>query len=245
MERRGDRDDIVGDSTRVHFLNRNETYRIAHPVSGGDDCTSIRFGDQALREFLFQDNPSIGEKAALFQLPSVSSSPAMSVVLHRLRQTLLRNKAADDLAVEENATSLLIEANAIANRQQGFAFKPIRTETRKAHRDLVYASRVVLAKLFRERVTLDALARAVFSSPFHLARVFRRETGISLHSHLNRLRLRQALQEIADGVSDLTRLALELGFSSHAHFTHAFSREFGEAPSRIRRSLASRETSMT
>jgi len=110
---------------------------------------------------------------------------------------------------------------------------------------LVYASRVVLAKAFREGMTLDALARAVFSSPFHLARVFRRETGISLHTHWNKLRLRQALQEIADGASDLTRLALELGFSSHSHFTQAFTREFGEPPSRIRRSLASRKASRT
>lgn len=234
VERRRGRDDIVGDSTRVHFFNRNETYRVSHPVLGGDDCTSIRFGDQALREFLFEDNRSVGEASELFQVPSVNSSPAMSVVLHQLRQALLRQQKPDNLAVEENAVSLLIEATAITNRQQGRTPGPARRETCKAHRDLVYASRVALVKFFRERLTLEALARAVFSSPFHLARVFRRETGISLHVYLTRLRLRQALQEIADGASDLTRLALELGFSSHSHFTNAFKREFGESPSRIR-----------
>jgi AraC-like DNA-binding protein len=39
-----------------------------------------------------------------------------------------------------------------------------------------------------------------------------------------------------EGADDLTALALELGFSSHSHFTDAFRAEFGRAPSRIRRS---------
>src|SRR5205814_8374557 len=141
--------------------------------------------------------------------------------------------------LEEEAASLLIEASAVAAQQQGHELKPMRPETRKAHRALVYATRVVLAKRLREKVTLDGLARAVFSSPFHLARIFRRETGMSLHTQQNRLRLRRALQDIADGARDLTELALDLGFSSHAHFTHAFTREFGHAPSRIRSCLAS------
>lgn len=239
VERRGGRDDIVGDSTRVHFFNRNEAYRVAHPVSGGDDCTSIRFDDKALIEFLRHDDPSVGETPSLFRLPSVGSTPAMTLVLHRLRQNLRRRTAPDALAAEEDAASLLIEASAIATRQQERKLKPMRPERRKAHRELVYASRVVLAKRFREKVTLDMLARAVFSSPFHLARVFRRETGISLHAQLNRLRLRRALHEIADGAPDLTQLALDLGFSSHAHFTHAFTREFGQSPSRSRRYLVS------
>jgi AraC-like DNA-binding protein len=72
--------------------------------------------------------------------------------------------------------------------------------------------------------------------------VFRRETGITLHAQLNRLRLRRALHEIADGAPDLTRLALDLGFSSHAHFTHAFTREFRHTPSRIRCFLARRSS---
>jgi AraC-like DNA-binding protein len=44
------------------------------------------------------------------------------------------------------------------------------------------------------------------------------------------------LEHLADGKPDLTMLALDLGFSSHAHFSHAFRREFGSAPSRLRSS---------
>lgn len=236
VERRNG-NDRVGDPTRVHFFNRGETYRMAHPVGGGDDCTSIRFDDQALLELLLDDDPFTAARP--FRLASVGTTAAMSLGLHRLRQNLLQRNAAEPLGVEEAAALLLTEANAIAARQQGRHLEGRRPTTRKAHRDLVYASRVVLAKTFREKVTLSSLARSVFSSPFHLARVFRRETGLTLHAQLNRLRLRRALQEIADGVPDLTKLALELGYSSHAHFTRAFSREFGQSPSAVRRHLCS------
>jgi AraC family transcriptional regulator len=243
VERRSGRD-AIADSTRVHFFNRNETYRVAHPVAGGDDCTSIRFDDQALIDLLAHDDPSATDRASLFRVSSAGTTAAMALVLHRLRRNLLGERTIDALAIEEDAGFLLTEASTIASRLDGRATQPRRLATRKAHRELVHAARLVLAKAFREKVTLSGLARAVFSSPFHLARVFRRETGLSIHAQLNRLRLRRALQEIADGMPDLTKLALDLGFSSHAHFTQTFTREFGQSPSRIRRALASQATAM-
>ncbi len=86
-----------------------------------------------------------------------------------------------------------------------------------------------------ERVTLDAVARAVHASPFHLARVFRQRTGAPIHRYLTRLRLRAALERLAGGANDLTALALALGFSSHSHFADAFRSEFGRTPSAVRR----------
>jgi AraC-like DNA-binding protein len=48
---------------------------------------------------------------------------------------------------------------------------------------------------------------------------------------LHRLRLRAALEELPECRGDITRLALDLGYSSHSHFTYAFRREFGVPPS--------------
>jgi AraC-like DNA-binding protein len=140
------------------------------------------------------------------------------------------------LAIEETCASLLTEALANADEEQNMGAGKSRESTRKAHRDLVDATRVVLARRFREKLSLADVARAVFSSPFHLARIFRRETGLSLHRQLTHLRLRHALGHLTGGKPDLTMLALDLGFSSHAHFSHAFRREFGSTPSQLRSS---------
>lgn len=238
VEKRSGRD-AIADLTRVHFFNRNETYRVAHPVAGGDDCTSIRFDDRALIDFLAHDDPSVADGPSPFRVSSTGTTAALALVLHRLRRNLRAERTNDELAIEEDAGFLLSEASASSSRLEGRAIQPRRPATRKAHRELVHAARLVLAKTFREKVTLSGLARAVFSSPFHLARVFRRETGLSIHAQLNRLRLRRALHEIADGMPDLTKLALDLGFSSHAHLTQAFAREYGQSPSRIRSALSS------
>jgi AraC-like DNA-binding protein len=101
--------------------------------------------------------------------------------------------------------------------------------------DLAEAARTVLARSFREPVTLDEVARRTGSSMFHLCRTFRRHTGSTLHGYRNQLRLRTALERAATPESDLTELALDLGFSSHSHFTAAFRKAFGISPSAFRR----------
>jgi AraC-like DNA-binding protein len=81
---------------------------------------------------------------------------------------------------------------------------------------------------------MGQIAGAIGVSRFHLSRVFRSTTGFSLHGYRNQLRLRAALERIADPQTRLPSLASELGFSSHSHFTAAFRETFGVAPSELR-----------
>ena len=67
---------------------------------------------------------------------------------------------------------------------------------------------------------------------------FRAATGRSVHQHLTALRLHAALDRIPERRGDLSGLALELGFSHHAHFTAAFRQTFGISPSAWDRRLA-------
>jgi AraC family transcriptional regulator len=84
---------------------------------------------------------------------------------------------------------------------------------------------------------LADIAAALGVSAFHLCRSFRMATGSTLHACRNRLRLQHALDRVTSG-EDLTTLALDLGYSSHSHFTSAFRRLFGATPSAVRRRLA-------
>jgi AraC-like DNA-binding protein len=67
--------------------------------------------------------------------------------------------------------------------------------------------------------------------------VFRAETGETLSRFRHRLRVRAALDRLADGDRDLAGLAADLGFADHAHLTRAVRSEVGEPPSRVRRLL--------
>jgi AraC family transcriptional regulator len=50
---------------------------------------------------------------------------------------------------------------------------------------------------------------------------------------VTQLRLARALAELPH-TDDLTTLALDVGFSSHSHFSAAFRRAFGMTPSQFR-----------
>lgn len=85
--------------------------------------------------------------------------------------------------------------------------------------------------------TLHEVADAAHSSAFHLARMFRRHTGLSLHQYRQRLRLAAALAMLEAGERDLAGLAHELGFCSQSHFGTVFRREIGVSPGEARAAL--------
>lgn len=84
---------------------------------------------------------------------------------------------------------------------------------------------------------LATIARAAACSPFHLARLFRRHTGRSLHAYRDDLRMMLALERLQGGETNLARLAVDLGYAHHSHFSAAFKRRFGTAPARMRTNL--------
>ncbi len=107
-------------------------------------------------------------------------------------------------------------------------------------RELTEEAKLVLANTFRDSLPLPDIATALAVSIFHLCRVFRKGTGLSLHGYRQQLRLRASLDEIGIPGTDLTELALDLGFSSHSHFTATFRRAFGFPPSYFRGKMNSR-----
>jgi AraC-like DNA-binding protein len=230
--RRVGRDEQLGDPTRALLFRRGEGYRVSHPVAG-DDCTTLEFPRELLDDAFPRGAPAslpVSERAAA-RLQSLRRALHVAEAEGRSREP------PDPLEIDERATALLADLAAAAPqradaRDRGDA--QARAATRRLHRELADGARLLLVARFRERVTLAELARELATSPFHLARLFRRETGRSLHQQRLALRLRAALEALAGGERDLTRLALALGFSSHAHFTGRFARAFGLAPSRFR-----------
>lgn len=87
-------------------------------------------------------------------------------------------------------------------------------------------------------LSLHELAEHAGCSGFHLARSFRRATGLSLHAYRLRLRLAAALARLQEGERDLAGLAQDLGFSSQSHLGAVFRQAVGVAPGAARATLA-------
>lgn len=239
--------EIVGDVNSVLFFRRGEIHRVSHPVAGGDDCTTLIFPPSALADaFATHDSAAGDQPGEPFRLPRIRSERSLFLAMQRLRAALRPNAPTpwvrDTLELDETALRAL-DALAESASRQASSRRPAdghRTETVRAHRDLVENVRVLLTSHMGEKLTLSGIAHRVHSSPFHLARVFRHGAGVTIHRYLMELRLRTAMERLAEGESDLTQLALSLGFFSHSHFTDSFQREFGLPPRDLRKLFSSR-----
>lgn len=225
---------ILAGGNHMVLFDPEAPYRVSHPAPGGDDCTSVSFDAGLVREALGPRGR--GGAPAAFRPDLLLEDPRSAVIHHGLRRLALAGTV-DGMEVEECAMSLLRNVARALRQSVPPGGSPRRGGTRLAQRRLAEETRLVLNLRFADKLTLPGIARSVASSPYHLARVFRREVGIPIHRYLNRLRLRAALVRLAEGDEPLVRIAFEAGFSSHAHLTQAFRREFGLSPSEFRRGL--------
>lgn len=223
----------------VVFFSSGAPYRVSHPADGGDDCLALWVRPDVLSDILCEFNAAARDRMERFPHPDGPCDSRMHLGAAALHRTLAAGSP--DPALAESAVLTLVRAAVqSAHRLRGHRPVPRRRDTQRAHADLADAVKTELSRRFTEQFSLDDLARRVHASPFHLTRVFRRQTGMSIHAYRHQLRLRAALEQLADDGCDLTDLALRLGFYDHGHFTTAFRRAFGQTPSCFRKTASHR-----
>ena len=148
----------------------------------------------------------------------------------RAKQRMTIAVAADQLEVEEHALQLLADLAGAP---------PLRGAP------CVQEVRELLAARPGHPWTLAEIGRAVHTSPYHLARQFKAGVGETITRYLLGLRLALALDRLQEGEDDLARLATDLGFASHSHFSERFRQIYGSTPSQVRKILTARAAPVT
>jgi AraC family transcriptional regulator len=88
---------------------------------------------------------------------------------------------------------------------------------------------------FATDLDLKTIAAESGYSRSHFLRTFRASMGYSPHQWLTRVRVEEAKALLQNASSSLTDVALQCGFSSHAHFSSMFRQIVGVVPSEYRR----------
>ena len=96
--------------------------------------------------------------------------------------------------------------------------------------------REYLESNYQKDVSLAELAGLCSLSPYHLATLFRKQTGLPPHLYLNQVRIRRAKQLVRQGV-ELADTALMAGFFDQSHFTRRFKAFTGITPGRYQRAV--------
>lgn len=235
---------VTADVNQAIFFSKGSAVRVSHPADCGDRGTVFTVSARVLNDIVRELDPSVDERPEQ-PFPFVTG-PCDANTFWRHRELVQRIAAQETHPLEPlwaDVTALQLSADVVeaaflrAGVQRG---RVTRATTELDHTERAEAAKRYLAASFDQKITLDDVARAVHTSPFHFTRIFQQRAGVPVHRYLTRLRLRASLERLAEGADDLTALALDLGFSSHSHFADAFRKEFGQTPSDVRASATRR-----
>lgn len=167
--------------------------------------------------------------AAALAAGPVPSDPRLALAVRRLRAVLADDPTPDRMMAEEAATATgaaLVRTlgEAAARAARPYALSPARMRRVK---DFIEDN------LDRDP-GLAAVAAVAALSPYHFARAFRADTGLSPHAFLVRRRCERAKRLMAETRMSLAEIAAACGFAHQSHFTNSFRREVGMPPGRWR-----------
>jgi AraC family transcriptional regulator len=222
-------DQAVAEANQVIFFNAAEGYRISHPVPGGDASLSLAISEELLLELapatLLHNKTTLAFRGQRLRID------ARAQVLVALLRHSLRENIAEPLEAESLALTLIRRALGPRTTHEAGASR--------GRQLLVDRVKLVLASDLTRRWTLAEIAAEVRGSPVYLTQVFQQVEGMPLYRYQLRLRLARALDLLAQ-YDDLTSLSLDLGFSSHSHFSAAFREAYGRSPSEFKQSALRR-----
>jgi AraC-like DNA-binding protein len=153
--------------------------------------------------------------------------PRAQALVATLRYSLHR-KLAEPLEAETLALTLI--RRVVGERKVNAAGASV------GRRKLVERTKLLLSTDLARRWSLADIGAEIGVSPVYLTQLFQQLEGTPLYRYQLQMRLARAL-ELLSGAPDLAALSMDLGFSSHSHFSSAFRQAFGSTPAQFQRSL--------
>ena len=229
---------FVADPNVVTIYNRGQRYAREPLSADGDRCDWFGVSDETARDIVAAFDPGAAESnAGPFRFEFVPVSRAL-YMKQRLAMKRAANGDADPLEIEEEVVGIVTRVFALAYQRPPEPLARRDSAARRRRALAEHAKAELLRTMTTNRSATD-IAEAVGTSAFHLCRVFRAHTGKTMHEYRTDLRLRMALELLADAnTGTLSTVAHQLGFASHSHFVRLCQRHFGSAPGVVRSALA-------
>jgi AraC-like DNA-binding protein len=138
-----------------------------------------------------------------------------------------KDEYAGELLTRIDVLRALISFNRACIKED-FGFKPEARYNRKVIELISYIS-----ENLSEDLSIDFLADHFYMSKYHMMRIFKNETGYSIHQYISEKRILLARNLIMSGVP-ATTACLECGFKDYSSFSRAFKNQLGIIPSEIK-----------
>lgn len=179
---------------------------------GMDAFGSVPEG-RLLLETLIKKSKELGP----FLRPEKTQKTLLINLMYDIEKALLSGKKAHSFALIVCAVSMICDTYDVAPKLSAPVLsKHIRTVTR------------YIEENFSNDIKVEHLAKLCCVSPSYLSRQFKKEMGVSIHTHLNNYRIMQSVGLLQSrSVADT---AAECGFSDSSHYIATFKKILGTTP---------------
>ncbi|PDO10750.1 MAG: hypothetical protein BLM47_05265 [Candidatus Reconcilbacillus cellulovorans] len=117
-----------------------------------------------------------------------------------------------------------------AARLVGKTAERFREATREDTGVVGQVKQYIAEHLHEENLNREQLAAAVYLNPAYLSRLFRKETGLSLHDYISQQRIEKAKKLLAESSMKVSVVAETVGYSHFSHFAKMFRKLTGMSP---------------
>lgn len=173
-----------------------------------------------------------GEESNLFFCSSLEGTEPrhqeLRRILHELVYTKIKKKRSTSClkrSVLYKLLDCLLEYFRIPSQEKGAA----QSDDVKLMRVYEYINRN-----YQESISLTALADQLYMSKSTLSRFFKKETGVYFADYLNQVRLKHAMEDLSYTDKNVTKIAMDSGFSSPSAFNKLFRESYGVTPTEYR-----------
>ena len=167
------------------------------------------------------------ERAAYLLVPDEAQRAQLSELLGRIEEAL-RSEA---FGAQAMCDALLVQLLVLLGR---LSFDDAAQGGEGAHDEKIAAVLSYINENLASPLDVDALSALVHVSRYHFMRLFKAQTGTSVHAYVRQRRLMRAARLIREGMS-AARAAEECGFSDYSAFHRAFSSAFGISPGKLKK----------
>ena len=106
--------------------------------------------------------------------------------------------------------------------------------TNKQYQERIIKVWIYIQNNLDAKHSLEELASIACLSPYHFHRIFKAYTSETTSGYFRRLKLERAAKRISLSNDDITSIAFNAGYDSHAAFSKAFKQRFAVSPTQFR-----------
>ncbi len=185
-------------------------------------------GNEALKRFT--DKIVSGTPVA-FSISNLNIDLPLQTCIHSILNCDYSNGLKKLFLLSKTIELLVLQAESF-NKFQNLKSEYIKHDYDK---ERIIFARDYLVKNIESPPTLVELAKVAGINEYKLKRGFKEIYNQTAFSYLSDLRLDLAKNNLFEGKKQATEIAFELGYCSLQHFSNAFKKKFGIAPSQVKR----------